>query len=60
MWVLFTIILEANQFYVKPNGPFVDMATCFEARETILEQFPEPKVNYEVVCVKTDFFGEST
>jgi len=58
MWMLFTILLKANQFYVKPNGPFVDMATCFEAREVILKQFPEPKVNYEAVCVKTDFFGE--
>ncbi len=60
MWMLFTIVLQANQFYVKPNGPFVDMDTCFQARQAVLSQYEKPKVNYEAVCVKTDFFGEST
>lgn len=53
-------MLQAEQFFVRPHGPFLDMATCFQARDEILAQFPEPKVNYEAVCVKTDFFGEGT
>ena len=60
MYMIFVIMLQADQFFVRPHGPFLDMATCFQAREEILAQFPEPKVNYEAVCVKTDFFGEGT
>lgn len=60
MWVLFVLMLQADQYFVRPHGPFLDMDTCFKARETILEQFPQPKLNYEAVCIQTDFFGEGT
>jgi len=54
MWMLFVIVLETNQYFVAPRGPFESMEVCFEERERILNTFPEPKINYEAVCIRTD------
>lgn len=54
MWMLFVILLEADRYMVAPRGPFLSMEDCFEAREVTLSTFPEPKINYEAVCVRTD------
>ena len=54
MWMLFVILLETNQYFVAPRGPFESMEVCFEERERILATFPEPKINYEAVCIRTD------
>lgn len=53
-WVLFTIILEADRYYVAPHGPFATMELCFEQRENFLRTAPLPKINYEAVCIRTD------
>ncbi len=59
MWMLFVLVLEADRYYVAPRGPFESMEVCFEERESILSTFPEPKINYEAVCIRTDKIEES-
>jgi hypothetical protein len=54
MWMLFVIVLEADRYFVSPQGPFPTMEVCFEAREIVLQTAPQPKINYEAVCVQTD------
>lgn len=53
-WVLFVIVLESDRYYVSPNGMFRSMNECFEARDLFLLTAPQPKIDYEAVCVKTD------
>ena len=54
MWMLFVIVLEADRYFVAPRGPFPTMEVCFEARERTLSNFPQPKINYEAICIQTD------
>ena len=54
MWMLFVIVLEADRYFVAPRGPYPSMEVCFEERERTLATFPEPKINYEAVCVHTN------
>lgn len=53
-WALFVIVLKADMYYVIPDGIYPSMNKCFEAREAFMQSAPQPKINYEVVCVKTD------
>jgi hypothetical protein len=57
MWMLFVIMLEADRYYVAPQGPFPSMETCFEARDYFMDTAPKPKINYEAVCIQTDKVG---
>lgn len=54
MWMLFTILLTAEGYYTHTQGPFATMEKCFEARDYLIETGPNPKVNYEAVCIYTD------
>lgn len=54
IWVLFIIVLDAEQYYVSPNSFYSSMDKCFAARQVFMETAPQPKVNYEAVCIKTD------
>jgi hypothetical protein len=54
MWVLFVILLEADKYLVAPQGIYPSMTDCFEAREFVMQTAPQPKINYEAVCVQTD------
>ena len=54
MWILFLIVLEADVYMVSPQGPFTSMEGCFKAREYVLQSAPQPKINYEAVCIQTD------
>ena len=56
-WVLFVIVLEADRYYVSPNGMYESMDDCFEAREFFMATAPQPKINYEAICVATDKLG---
>lgn len=60
MWMLFLIVLEADVYLVSPQGPFTSIERCFEARDGIISTAPQPKINYEVVCIQTDHFGDET
>jgi hypothetical protein len=57
MWMMFLIILEADRYMVSPQGPFRTMDQCFEARDYVLQTAPQPKINYEAVCIQTDKVG---
>ena len=57
MWMLFVIMLEADRYYVAPQGPFPSMEVCFEARDYFMGTAPKPKINYEAVCIQTDKVG---
>lgn len=54
MWMLFVIVLEADRYFVSPQGPYPTMEVCFEAREAVVQSAPQPKINYEAVCIQTD------
>ena len=54
MWVLFVIFLEADQYMVAPQGVYPSMADCFEAREFVMQTAPQPKINYDAICIQTD------
>ena len=53
-WLLFAIIIQADGYGVMPQGPYLTMEDCFEARDFFLATAPKPKINYEAVCVPTD------
>lgn len=53
-WVLFVIVLEADRYYVSPNGMYQTMDACFEAREVVMQSAPQPKINYEAICIQSD------
>lgn len=57
MWVLFVILLEADRYIVAPRGIFPTMDDCFEARESVVQSAPQPKINYEAICIQTDKLG---
>ena len=53
-WILFIIIVGPNRYYVQPNSFYLSMGECFSARELFMTTAPQPKMNYEAVCVQTD------
>lgn len=54
MWVLFVILLEADRYYVSPNGFYPTARDCIEAREFFIATAPQPQINYEAICIQTD------
>ena len=60
MWLLFAILIQTDGYAVFPQGPFMTMNDCFEAREVFINTAPQPKINYEAVCIQTDVTGEGT
>jgi len=52
--MLFAIIITVNGYGVMPQGPFATMDECFEARQYFIDTAPQPKINYEAVCIQTD------
>ncbi len=53
-WVLFVLLLEAEQYYVVPQGHYMTMKECFEAREVVMQSAPQPKMNYDAICIQTN------
>lgn len=60
MWVLFVILLEADRYYVSPNGIYPTMQDCSNALEVVMQSAPQPKINYDAICIKTDKLEGST
>jgi hypothetical protein len=54
MWMLFVILLEADRYFVSPNGIYPTMQDCFEARDLFMATAPQPKLNYDAICIQTD------
>lgn len=57
MWMLFLIVLGPDQYMVSPQGPFATMDECFAVREYVLQTAPQPKINYDAICILTDKVG---
>ena len=60
MWLLFAILIQTDGYAVYPQGPFMTMNDCFEAREHFINTAPKPKMNYEAVCIQTDVTTDAT
>lgn len=60
MWLLFAILIQSDGYAVFPQGPFMTMDDCFEAREHFINTAPKPKMNYEAVCIQTDVTGKQS
>lgn len=57
MWMLFVILLETDRYFVSPNGVFTTADECEVAKEYFILTAPQPKINYEAVCIATDKVG---
>ena len=57
MWVLVAVVISTTGLAVQAIGVFSELNQCIEVREQIMIKAPQPKVNYETVCVRTDFFN---
>ena len=53
-WVLFVLLLESERYYVMPQGHYMTMEECFEARDVVMQSAPQPKMNYDAICIKTN------
>jgi len=53
-WVLFVLLLEAERYYVVPQGHYMTMEECFEARDVVMQSAPQPKMNYDAICIQTN------
>lgn len=54
MWMLFVILLEVDRYYVSPNGVFPTEAECIMAKDFFMATAPQPKINYDAICIQTD------
>ena len=57
MWILFAILIQGDGYAVYPQA-FPTMSECFEAREYFMTTAPQPKINYEAVCIQTNVMGD--
>ena len=60
MWALVGVVVGMAGAQAVPVSIHATMEQCFSAREVFMEELPKPKMNYEVVCVRTDLNGEET
>jgi len=54
MWALVVILLSNKGVGFQPIGAYDTMEECFNSRELIMANSPKPKINYELVCVRTN------
>jgi hypothetical protein len=54
MWMLFVILMETNRYFVSPQGPYPTAELCELARDAVLQTAPQPKINYDAICIQTD------
>ena len=60
MWFLVGIVVGIGGAQAVPVSLYKTMEECFLAREVFMEELPKPKMNYEVVCIRTDLNGKET
>lgn len=58
MWALVAVLLSTKGVGVQPISVYESMEQCFQVREVYMQRMPQPKVNYEMVCIRTDVFEE--
>lgn len=54
LWVLLGITIQPDSANLHSIGIYSSMDDCFSAREVVMTQLPKPKMDYELVCVKTN------
>lgn len=54
VWALVLIYFTETELHFRGIGVYASMAECFEAREQFMAEGPQPKINYESVCVATN------
>lgn len=54
VWALVLIYFAETELHFRGIGVYASMSECFEARENFMAEGPQPKVNYESVCVATN------
>jgi len=54
MWILFVILLNADMYYVNPMNVYPTKVQCIEAHTLFMMTAPQPKINYDAICVQTD------
>ena len=53
-WVLVALLFIEGQIKFIALGAFTTMDECFTARDYFIATGPQPKINYEAVCVQTN------
>ena len=54
MWILFVIFLDADMYYVNPMNAYATEVQCIEAHTLFMLTAPQPKINYDAICIKTN------
>lgn len=54
IWMLFTILIDQDRYWVQPQGPYKTAEECNEVKAFFLAAAPSPKINYGAVCIKSD------
>jgi hypothetical protein len=54
VWVLVATLFIQGEFKFMGLGVFATMNECFTARDYFIATGPQPKINYEAVCVQTN------
>lgn len=54
VWALVLIYFAETELHFRGIGVYPSMDECFEAREQFMAGGPQPKLNYESVCVSTN------
>ena len=58
-WLLIAVLITGQEIAVKSFGVFAGMEDCFKAQEVLAQSAPKPKVNYEIICVRTNSIEKS-
>jgi hypothetical protein len=54
VWILFVIFLDADMYYVNPVNAYATEVQCIEAHTLFMLTAPQPKINYDAICIKTN------
>tara|TARA_R110000823_G_scaffold2934_4_gene11672 strand:+ start:1612 stop:1794 length:183 start_codon:yes stop_codon:yes gene_type:complete len=51
VWILVTLIATGGLVLISDQVVYDDLASCFEARENIIQELGRPIVDYQAICV---------
>jgi hypothetical protein len=58
LWLLVVIFIVDGSAYMHHGGLYGSMDECFDEWEIVMQTAPQPKINYEAICIQTDQAGE--
>ena len=53
-WILVAITITGLDINVFGNGIYDSYEGCLVAKEDLMTDAPQPKINYEMICVMTN------